>query len=73
MSNTSSSYLLGSNANTNDNINNNYESLTNNGTSNNDNNKNKNDNNQRLLSKLEITALCATWFALGVWIYIFIV
>jgi len=73
MSNTSSSYLLGSNANTNDNINNNYESLTNNGTSNNDNNKNKDDNNQRLLSTLEITALCATWFALGVWIYIFIV
>ena len=28
---------------------------------------------KKILSSVQISALCATWFALGVWIYIFIV
>jgi MFS family permease len=74
-SNTDSrSYLL--NASMDNNINNNYESLNNNDSEVTDvasGEKNRNVEDKELLSSLKIVALCATWFALGVWIYIFIV
>ena len=70
----SSSYLLGA-----DDVGNNnsgYETLSSNA------NRHSPDNtdevggqteDKKLLSSVQISALCATWFALGVWIYIFIV
>ena len=70
----SSSYLL--NASMDNNINSNYESLNNNDNEATDvasDEKNRNVEDKELLSSLKIVALCATWFALGVWIYIFIV